>query len=68
ENNYSAVSIPKALQAPNNDPLVYLTAVLRNQISGDNDQASLKYNMIAMEILDGAKRSIAEGKRIVLQP
>jgi predicted dehydrogenase len=68
ENNYSAVSIPKALQAPNNDPLVYLTAVLRGQISGEGDQASLAYNMVAMEILDGAKRSIAEGKRIVLQP
>jgi predicted dehydrogenase len=68
EDNYSAMNKPKAIPAPNNDPLVYLTAVLRGQISGENDQASLSYNMVAMEILDAAKRSIAEGKRIVLQP
>lgn len=67
EGGYTNVNKAKGIPAPNNDPLVYLTAVLRNQISGENDQASLKYNMIAMEILDGAKRSIAEGKRIVLQ-
>ncbi|MES2428112.1 MAG: Gfo/Idh/MocA family oxidoreductase [Bacteroidota bacterium] len=68
ENNYSSINKPKAIPSPNNDPLVYLTAVLRGQISGENDQACLSYNMIAMEILDAAKRSIIQGKRIVLQP
>ncbi|MCC8425476.1 Gfo/Idh/MocA family protein [Mucilaginibacter sp. UR6-11] len=68
EGNFGMVNKPKAIPAPNNDPLVYLTAVLRGQIPGTDDQASLKYNMIAMEILDAAKRSINEGKRIVLQP
>jgi predicted dehydrogenase len=54
------------LAAPINDPIVYLTAVLRHQIPGTDDQSSLNYNMIVMEILDAAKRSIKEGKRIVL--
>jgi len=68
ETKFTMVHEAKPIPAPNNDPLVYLTAVLRGQISGDGDQASLAYNMIAMEILDAAKRSINEGKRIVLQP
>lgn len=54
-----------AMSAPINDPLVYLAAALRGEIVTD-DQSSLKYNMIVMEILDAAKRSIKEGKRIVL--
>ena len=54
------------LAAPVNDPIVYLTAVLHHEIAGMNDQSSLSYNMIVMEILDAAKRSIKEGKRITL--
>ena len=54
------------LQAPFNNPIIYLTAVLQHKISGTNDQSSLEYNMIVMEILDAAKRSAASGKRIVL--
>jgi predicted dehydrogenase len=54
------------LAAPINEPIVYLTAVLQNKLDGTDDLSSLKYNMIVMEILDAAKRSAAEGKRIVL--
>jgi len=54
------------LPAPINDNILYLTAVLRGQLPGTDDLSSLKYNMIVMEILDAAKRSIKEGKRIVL--
>ena len=54
------------LPAPINDPLVYLAAALKNQLKTTDDQSSLKYNMIVMEILDAAKRSAKEGKRIVL--
>jgi predicted dehydrogenase len=56
----------EALAAPINDPIIYLTAVLHNQLSGTDDLSSLKYNMIVMEILDAAKRSIKEDKRIIL--
>jgi hypothetical protein len=54
------------LQAPYNDPITYLTAVLHNQIPATDDLSSLKYNMIVMQILDAAKRSAASGKRVVL--
>jgi hypothetical protein len=54
------------LAAPINDPIVYLTAVLHKQIPGTDDLSSLNYNMVVMEILDAAKRSAAEGKRIIL--
>lgn len=55
-----------SLPEPINDPIVYLTAVLHHQITGKDDQSSLNYNITVMEILDAAKRSIKEGKRIVL--
>jgi len=55
------------LATPINDPIVYLTAVLRHQLPGTDDLSSLNYNMVVMEILDAAKRSAQEGKRIVLQ-
>jgi predicted dehydrogenase len=67
ENRRSSIKA-QALPAPINDPLVYLEAVLRGKIPGTDDQPSLKYNMIVMQILDAAKRSAKEGKRIVLAP
>jgi predicted dehydrogenase len=54
------------LAAPINDPLIYLAAALKHQLTTEDDQSSLKYNMIVMQILDAAKRSAKEGKRIVL--
>jgi hypothetical protein len=48
------------------NPISYLQVVLQNRLMGLTDRSSLKYNMIVMQILDAAKRSIAEGKRIVL--
>jgi predicted dehydrogenase len=65
ENKKSVVDV-KPLIAPENEAIPYFTAFLNKSISGDNDRSSLKYNMIVMEILDAAKRSIKEGKRIVL--
>lgn len=54
------------LTAPYNDPIEYLSAVIKGKVSGEDDLSSLKYNLIVMEILDAAKRSAATGKRIVL--
>lgn len=54
------------LASPEDDPVNYFNAVLNKKINGDNDRSSLRYNMIVMEILDAAKRSIKEGKRIKL--
>jgi predicted dehydrogenase len=65
ENRTDSVVAPP-IQAPYNDPLEYLAAVLANKIPGTNDLSSLEYNMVVMEILDAAKRSAAAGKRIAL--
>ncbi len=54
------------LTAPINDAILYLTAVLNGSLSGTDDQSSLNYNMVVMEILDAAKRSAKEGKRILI--
>ncbi|HEX3387167.1 MAG TPA: Gfo/Idh/MocA family oxidoreductase, partial [Mucilaginibacter sp.] len=56
ENRRSSVKA-QPLPEPINDPLVYLDAVLHGKLAGTDDQASLKYNMIVMQILDAAKRS-----------
>jgi predicted dehydrogenase len=62
----SNANITTALEPPLDNPVTYLQLVLKNRLLGINDRSSLKYNMIVMQILDAAKRSIAEGKRIVL--
>jgi len=64
--NSSSTKKAEPLAAPINDPMGYLFAVLKKQIPGTDDQSSLKYNMIVMQILDAAKRSAKTGKRIVL--
>ena len=64
--NIKGAKVAGTLSAPEDNPINYLTAVLHHKIAGTDDQASLKYNMVVMEILDAAKRSAALGKRIVL--
>jgi len=46
--------------------LSYLAAVLRGQIHPVNDLSSLDNNLIVVRILDAARRSAKEGRRIVL--
>jgi predicted dehydrogenase len=66
-NNAPAVTkIAAPLVMPNDNPVSYLQVVVQNRLKGITDRSSLKYNMIVMQILDAAKRSIAEGKRVVL--
>ncbi|MEO8404721.1 MAG: Gfo/Idh/MocA family oxidoreductase [Chitinophagaceae bacterium] len=64
--NIKSTKVAPPLEAPIADPITYLTAVIRKQLTGKNDLSSLEYNMIVMEILDAAKRSAASGKRISL--
>ena len=61
-------SVQKVKQLPvvYSNPVAYFSAALHGEINTDSDRSSLKYNMIVMQILDAAKRSIKEGKRIVL--
>ncbi|RFZ85286.1 gfo/Idh/MocA family oxidoreductase [Mucilaginibacter terrenus] len=62
----STINVTNALEAPLDNPVTYLQLVLKNRLLGINDRSSLKYNMLVMQILDAAKRSVAEGRRIVL--
>lgn len=56
-----------APQAPYHDPFLYLAAVIRGKVPiDDKNLSSLEVNMIAMEILDAAKRSAQSGRVIVL--
>ncbi|MES2108197.1 MAG: Gfo/Idh/MocA family oxidoreductase [Bacteroidota bacterium] len=64
--NKKSTPIAEPLAQPNDDPVTYFNAFLQHKITVTADRSSLKYNMIVMEILDAAKRSIKEGKRIVL--
>jgi predicted dehydrogenase len=64
--NIKSIPVVVPLVSPNDSPIPYFTAVLHGTITGEDDRSSLTYNMIVMEILDAAKRSIKEGKRIVL--
>jgi predicted dehydrogenase len=47
------------------DNLVYLAAVLRSEIHPENDLSSLENNLVVVRILELAKQSAREGKRIV---
>jgi predicted dehydrogenase len=53
---------------PYHDPFAYLAAVVRGDIRmGETDLSSLENNMIVVEILEAAKRSAKEGRRIDLK-
>jgi predicted dehydrogenase len=54
------------LQAPYDDPLHYMEAVMSGQIEEGNSLSSLKTNVTVTEILDAAHRSALSGQRIRL--
>jgi hypothetical protein len=56
----------EAPQAPYDDPLHYLEAVLSGQVEEGDSLSSLKTNVTVTEILDAARRSAETGKTIVL--
>ena len=58
------VQVP-ALTGTQSNPLSYLAAVVRGEIKPDG-LSSLKVNLVAMEILDAARKSAETGKRIYL--
>jgi predicted dehydrogenase len=61
---YDSVTVKRAAFVDN---IPYLEAVLRGKIHPVNDLSSLEVNLIVVKILEAAKQSAAEGKRIVLQ-
>lgn len=57
-----------APQKPRHDPFAYLAAVVRMEISiQPTDLSSLENNIIVVEILEAAKLSAREGRRVVLK-
>lgn len=56
-----------SLNAPEDEPLRYLSAVVRHQVSASG-LSSLENNMIVSEILDAARRSAATGQTVQLPP
>lgn len=62
----SHIDSPQHLQAPYDDPLHYLEAVLEGKIQEDGSLSSLKTNIIVSEILDAARQSAKSGKTVSL--
>ena len=60
---YEKVEVKQAVFQNN---LVYLAAVLRGEVKAENDLSSLNNNLIVVRILEAARKSAKEGKRIVL--
>lgn len=54
------------LQAPDDDPIHYLEAVLAGQVEEGTSLSSLKNNILVAEILDAARQSATTGKTIML--
>ena len=48
------------------DEVEYLTAVIKNGANDDNTFLSLERNLIIVKILDAARKSVKEGKKIIL--
>ena len=61
------VEEPKTPLAYTNS-LEYLAAIERGQISGEHDLTATDTNLVTMQILDAAKRSVQEGKTVALTP
>ncbi len=54
------------LAAPGDDPLHYLAAIIRGEISEEGSLSSLQTNVIVSEILDAARRSAQTGQTVKL--
>jgi predicted dehydrogenase len=50
------------------DEIAYLTAVIKHGAADNNGMLSLERNLVIAQILDAARRSVREGKKIQLQP
>lgn len=63
KNKYEPLTVPTAAYTDN---ITYLAAVLNGTVKSENDLSSLENNLIVIRILEAARRSAKEGKRIVL--
>jgi len=66
ERNNSKMNSVSLNSIPYPDNLSYLAAVLRGRVQPDNDLSSLENNLLVVRILEAARKSAAEGKKITL--
>ncbi|MGY4385529.1 putative dehydrogenase [Pedobacter sp. UYP24] len=64
--DYSLIKA-KPLAKSYSSHLDYLAAVLRNEIKPENDLSSLENNLIVVKILEAARLSAKEGKKIMIK-
>lgn len=64
--NDAHLSTASPVRAPYDDPLHYLAAVIRGDISDADSLSSMKTNILVSEILDAARRSAQSGKTVKL--
>ena len=63
ENNYQSFQA-KPLEAAFSDHLSYLSRVLKNEVNPKDDLSSLENNLMVVRILEAAKQSAKEGKKV----
>ncbi len=61
-----SISSASPVRPPYDDPLHYLAAVIRGEISEDHSLSSLETNVVVSEILDAARRSAQTGTTVKL--
>jgi predicted dehydrogenase len=64
KSDYQPVKVPEAAYTDN---ITYLAAVLKGTLKPGNDLSSLENNLIVVRILEAARTSVKEGKRVVLK-
>ncbi|QMV18789.1 gfo/Idh/MocA family oxidoreductase [Granulicella sp. 5B5] len=70
---FSAREKPETVEEPKlplayTDSLEYLAALERGEIKGDHDLTATDTNIVAMQILDAAKRSVEEKRTVMITP
>ena len=63
KDSYDSIPVPAAIYQDN---IKYLSDVLHGRLDPGNDPSSLDNNVIVVRILDAARRSAKEGRRIIL--
>lgn len=66
DKDYQTVAA-KPLEVAYRDHLNYLSRVLKNEINPANDLSSLENNLVVVRILEAAKQSAKEGKKVFLK-
>ncbi|WP_255373189.1 Gfo/Idh/MocA family protein [Chitinophaga sp. YR627] len=64
KSEYQPLKVPEATYTDN---ITYLAAVLNGSLKPDNDLSSLENNLIVVRILEAARTSVKEGRKVMLK-